>query len=429
MAYNETMRRWAVLAGTALGLVGVALVARTVLERGGRSAAPITTSQAAELQDRRAPETALVAPGPVAEREHRAAADPTTALTGDVLEPAGGPRALRRPDESAETIETTSISGRVSTPSGLGLADVMVSAAPDSRRKAHKVWTRTNVDGHFEFEVPQRFDLVYRVQVGGSTEDRVLRRLIQSLKGQGELRVDDVVPGRDDIDFVIPVPGSVSLIAVDRVTGVGLVGLTIESRLPSEPDFHPHGWGLQRMPPDDQGRFTVGLPAGPIVLRLSDPGYAPVERPFDVPPTREPLPVVVEFDPCARLELNVVMKPGTLPGEYNSQLGNIVPRDDFGQPAYKASVMLLTDDEHERFSAATRREVDDVWLKELSARVRRESRLFEDEDGTRVAWPPPGRYHLAAFPRQSQFEPATIEVGQVDRAVTVEVRPLGRRRD
>lgn len=337
--------------------------------------------------------------------------------------PAEIPTGAARSPSVAASRAPARIAGHVTTPSGLALEAVMVSAAPDDRRRGTKVWTRTDASGRFELEVPERFDVRYRVQVAGTTEDRSLRRLIQTLKASGELRVDGVLAGREDLEFRIPVPGNLVLIPIDRATGLGLPGLRVESRPPGDGDFRPHGWGLQRIPPDDEGRFTIGLPAGPIVLRLTEPGYQPLERSFVVPATTEPLPAVVEFDRCARIELTVVPAPGSRAGDYHPRFGRGDPRDELGRPIYAATVLLLTDDEHRRYRAAKRVDRDDAWVKELLGRLEREGRRFEDEDGRLVAWPPPGRYRFAALPRSSRFVPEGLTVERADRGVTVEVRP------
>jgi len=411
------------LAATALVLVGLAWWTWARLDPTEHEAPPVGVGGvpvAAAESEVGAP---LVAPRDEVAEEARSApeAPPATESKTPAFAPTARDRARR--SESPRT-ETTSISGHVRTPSGLALDDLMVSAAPDDRRKAKKVWTRTDDSGRFEFEIPRRQDVVYRVQVAGTTEDRALRRLIQGLKAQGELRAEDVLPGQANVDFLVPIPGSLTLIAVDRATGAELGGLMVESRLESEPDFRPHGWGLQRIAPDDKGRFTIGLPAGPIVLRLSEPGYIPVEHTFVVPPTEAPLPEVVEFDACARVDLDVAMAPGSSPGDFDPRFRGLVPRDALGRPMYAAQVMLLREDEHALYVTADHESRDDVVWNELSGRLKREARLFEDEGDVLSAWPPPGRYHLAAVPHRTRFDPPTIEVGTEDLQVEATASPL-----
>ena len=417
------MRRRTVLGVLALVLLAGAYGAREVLNRLGGPRVPVEVSAERGATATARTETPIDVVQPAAPD-----VEPETVPRARIaFEQAAAPepraRSRERRASSAEPLtESASITGRVSTPSGIALRDVMVSAAPDSRTKGTKLWTRTDGDGRFEFEVPARFDLVYRIQVAGTSEDRTLRRLIQTMKGQGGLRRDEVPPGQEGVDFVIPVPGSLTLIAIDARNG-NAIGFSVQWRHEDEEEFKDYGWGGQRFRPNEKGQITIGFPAGPIVLRLSEPGYTPLERAFVVPPTTSALPEVVEFEPSARVEMTLLMEPGTTPRDFNSNLGQFVPKDDRGRPRYVAQVMLLTAEEHERYLNAKRRDVDNLWRENLMGPLHREGRVFEDEDGTWTAWPQPGTYHLAAFPRETSFDPPTVVVGTKDISFGAVARP------
>lgn len=328
-------------------------------------------------------------------RELAQAAQPAEA---DPSVPPKRPRPV--PTIPMEPTPRTSIQGSVRTLAGIGLEEILVSAAPLERAAAPKVWTRTDPQGQFKLAVPDDPEVDYRIQVVGAPRDTALGNLIRTLKQQGELHREGIFPGSSEVDFAIPASGTADLIVVDSRTGHTVSFCTLDWAPSDSEEFRPYGVGVRFLNHADDGRIHVGLPAGELLLRISAPGYASKTVEVAVIPHAHSHPFLIELQAQAVVQLHIVEE--TLP-ELDESLPLFL-RAPQRRP-FARTLFLMTPEEFEQAD-----DIDGFYVANR-ALLNSNGRLFEAErDGSLLAFPGQGSFHLAIFPSGWSVEPDTITV-------------------
>ncbi|MBL8898128.1 MAG: carboxypeptidase regulatory-like domain-containing protein [Planctomycetes bacterium] len=212
---------------------------------------------------------------------------------------------LPQPEQRHDlSLDSGSLSGRVRTPSGEGLASVQVvlMAQGVTGNEGFRAFVISGEDGRYRFEGLAEGS--YRATAGGPSFFGTAQN--RSARSKDSLRV---VAGKElaDVDFEL----ETGAILVGRLTdmhGKGVEGASIEAR-PVERDSGEKGFFQGLSGPDGRLR-VVGVEPGLATVRITKRGYAPTEQPNVLFEAGQETRLELRIEEGVRLRVRVVDAQG-----------------------------------------------------------------------------------------------------------------------